>query len=110
MRSCREFISMSFISNKFICIVSKTNSHMRSVFNCFTLFFILLVSCKSKPINLSDQLQANLLTHFHKVDSTLVLDSFRILRLDTANQRLFSIVEDTLYKIILARVRSQMAN
>jgi hypothetical protein len=71
---------------------------------------IFITSCKSKPVNLSDKLKANLLTHFKKVDSTLVLDSFRILRLDTANQRLFSAVDDTLYKIVLARVRSQMAN
>jgi len=83
---------------------------MRSVFYSFAVFYILFVSCKSKPVNLSDQLKANLLTHILKVDSTLVLDSFRILRLDTANQRLFSVVDDTLYKIILARVRSQMAN
>jgi hypothetical protein len=83
---------------------------MRSLYPCLALFCILFGQCKSKPVNLSDQLKANLLTHFHKVDSTLVLDSFAIVKLDTANQRLFSAVDDTLYKIVLARVRSQMAN
>jgi hypothetical protein len=104
-----EFISISFISSKFIGNLSK-NKHMRSVFNCFAVFYILFLSCKSKPVNLSDQLKANLLTHIHKVDSTLVLDSFRIIRLDTANERLLSEIDDTLYKTVLARVRSQMAN
>jgi hypothetical protein len=83
---------------------------MRSLYPCLALFCILFGQCKSKPVNLSDQLKANLQTHFHKVDSTLILDSFSILRLDTADQRLFSVVDDTLYKLVLARVRSQMAN
>ncbi len=77
---------------------------MRSVFIRSVLAYILIVSCKSKPISLTDQLKTNLLTHLHKIDSTLVLDSFRILRIDTANQKLFSFFDDTLYKIVLARV------
>jgi hypothetical protein len=83
---------------------------MRNICICFAFLYIFCVSCKSKPINLSDQLKANLQTHIHKLDSTLILDSFSILRIDTANQRLFSAIDDTLYKTVLARVRSQMAN
>jgi hypothetical protein len=83
---------------------------MRSAFIFSTLLYIISISCKSKPVNLSDQLKTNFLTHIQKIDSTLVLDSFSVLRIDTANQRLFSAFDDTLYKIVLARVQSQMAN
>ena len=40
----------------------------------------------------------------------MVLDSFRLLRVDTANQRLFSAVDDILYKMTFERVQSQAAN
>jgi hypothetical protein len=44
----------------------------------------------------------------HKMDSSLVLDSFEIIKIDTMNQRLFNVINDTIYRRILARVQSQM--
>ena len=88
----------------------KKTTLIRTAFLFLVFLYTICISCKSKPVPLSDQLKANFLTHLQKIDSTLVLDSFRILRIDTANERLFSWGEDTLYKIVLARVRSQMAN
>ena len=83
---------------------------MRSALVFLALLYFLCVSCTSKPANLSDQLKMHFQTRIQKIDSTLVLDSFSILRIDTANQRLFSALDDTLYKVVLARVRGQMAN
>ncbi len=83
---------------------------MRRLLICLTLFCILAGSCKTKPRSFAEQLKSNFLTHLNKADSSLVLDSFSILRVDTANQRLFSFFEDTLYKLSLGKVQLQMIN
>src|SRR5450755_1404405 len=83
---------------------------MRIVLTAWALSCLLIVSCKTKIAPFSDQLKANFLSHLTKADSLLVLDSFRVLRVDTVNQRLFKIIDDTLYKKSLAGVQDQMAN
>ena len=65
--------------------------------------------CKHSE-NLSEQLKSNFTTHLKKVDSSLVLDSFRIIGIDTINQRLGTIIDDTVYKRSLYRVQLQLAN
>ncbi len=69
---------------------------------------VLILCCKSKPKSLSDQLRENFLTHLNKIDSTMVLDSFSLVSTGTMNQKMFSIIDDTIYRRVLARVQSQM--
>lgn len=83
---------------------------MRCLLTCSFLCLISALSCQTKPRPFADQLKSNFLTHLNHADTSLVLDSFSIVRLDTANQRLFSFVEDTLYKISLGKVQLQMIN
>ena len=71
---------------------------------------VLIFSCKSKPHNLSDQVKANFITHIKKIDSTLVLDSFRVIEIDTINRRMERIIDDTLYMLEFHRVQTQLAN
>ncbi len=71
---------------------------------------VLIYSCKSKSHNLSDQVKANFITHVKKIDSTLVLDSFRVIEIDTINRRMERIIDDTLYMLEFHRVQTQLAN
>jgi hypothetical protein len=83
---------------------------MKKAILIFALSPILLLYCTTKPKSLSDQLKTSFLSHLNKIDSSLALDSFDIIRIDTMNQKLFSVIEDTMYRRILARVQSQMAS
>jgi hypothetical protein len=71
---------------------------------------ILICSCKSKHPNLSDQVKANFISHVYKIDSTLVLDSFDLLSIDTINRRMERIIDDTLYMMEFYRVQQQLTN
>ncbi len=75
-----------------------------------TLAYLLFLSCKSKPVNLSDQLKTNLITRLEKIDSTVLLDSFRILRIDTIDKRLERVIDDSIYMREFARVQGQYIN
>lgn len=81
---------------------------MKNIIRIAIISAVMFFSCTSKPTSLSDQLKSNFQSHLNKIDSLLVLDSFRIQRIDTANQRLFRIIDDTMYRTVLARVKSQM--
>ncbi len=81
---------------------------MKHLVRIAILSAVMFYACKSKPASLSDQLKMNFLTHLNKMDSAIVLDSFSVIRIDTLNQRLINSIDDTLYRIILARVKSQM--
>jgi hypothetical protein len=83
---------------------------MKKIFVVVALSNILFLCCTTKPKSLSDQLKTNFLSHLNKRDTSLVLDSFSIIRIDTMNQKLFSIIDDTIYRRVLARVQSQMAS
>jgi hypothetical protein len=74
------------------------------------IFSVLILSCKSKHKDLSDRVKTNFLTHINKIDSTLVLDSFRIIKVDTVNRRTERIIDDTLYLMEYYRVQKQLAN
>ncbi len=71
---------------------------------------ILLYNCTSKPAPLADQLENNLRSHLKKIDSTVVLDTFRVLRMDKMVEKLGRIFDDTIYKRELYRVQDQLAN
>jgi hypothetical protein len=74
------------------------------------VFLILILSCKSKHQSLSDQVKANFITHVQKMDSTLVLDSFRVIKVDTVNRRTERMIDNYLYRQEFKRVEAQLAN
>jgi hypothetical protein len=67
------------------------------------------LSC-TQSTTLSEQMKLNFATHLKNIDSSLVLDSFRILQIDTMVEKLGRIIDDTIYKLELHRVQSQLAN
>ena len=71
-----------------------------------------IIACKTKTTTttFANQLQKNFQSRLWKTDSSLMLDSFSILRIDTANQRLIDKVQDTTYKLTLYNVQAQLAN
>jgi hypothetical protein len=83
---------------------------MKKVLTPAIILFALLLSCKSKHKNLSDQVKANFTSHVKKIDSTLVLDSFSVIRVDTINRRMERIIDDTLYTMEFNRILTQLAN
>ena len=83
---------------------------MHKIFTLSILSFILLSSCEPKPASLPDQLKENFLSHLNKIDSTVVLDSFRVLRIDTIDQRHERAMDDSVYLREFRRVRAQLSN
>jgi hypothetical protein len=71
------------------------------------LTYILFLSCQTKPAPLSDQLKGYLQSHLAKIDSTVVVDSFRILGLDSIDQRMERIIDDSLYMREFYQVQGQ---
>jgi hypothetical protein len=70
---------------------------------------MLFLSC-THPATLSEQMKLNFSGHLKKLDSSLVLDSFRIIQIDTMVEKLGRMIDDTIYKLELHRVQSQLAN
>jgi len=83
---------------------------MNRVLTLSIMFYILLFSCESKSPSLSDQLKTIFLSHLNKYDSTVVLDSFRVIRIDSIDQRHQRIIDDTIYMREFARVQGQLIN
>ena len=83
---------------------------MKRVFILAALAQVLLMGCNSKPASLSIQLEENLLDHLKRNDSTIILDSFRVIRSDKFVERLGRIFDDTIYKRELYRVQAQLTN
>jgi hypothetical protein len=72
------------------------------------LFFL---SCTSSHSNtIPEQLQSNFSAHAAKIDSSLILDSFRLVRVDTLVEKLGRIIDDTIYKREFYRIQSQLQN
>lgn len=74
---------------------------------CMYTFFS---SCQTKTASLPDQLKVNFLLRVNKIDSTVHLDSFRIVRADTVDQRLERIIDDSIYIREFTYVQAQLAN
>ena len=83
---------------------------MNRVLTFSILIYVLLFSCKSNTPRLSDQLKANFLSHLNKNDSTIKLDSFRVIRIDSIDKRHQLIIDDTIYMREFARVQGQLIN
>ena len=79
-----------------------------------TLTLLLLcnmyTSCENKPDSIQDQLKANFSKHVNKIDPTIIIDSFQVLRIDTMVEKLGRIIEDTIYKRELYHVQNQLDN
>jgi hypothetical protein len=77
-----------------------------------TVIFVIIniFSYCTHRTTLSEQIKLNLSTHIKKIDTALVLDSFKIYRIDTMVERLGRIIDDTIYKRELYRVQLQLAN
>jgi hypothetical protein len=74
------------------------------------LAYLLISSCNTKTASLPDQLKVNFLLRVSKIDSTVHLDSFRIVRADSIDQRLERIIDDTIYVREFTYVQAQLAN
>jgi hypothetical protein len=83
---------------------------MKKVQTLAVILLGLLLSCKSKHNNLPDRVKANFISHVKKIDSTLVLDSFSVISVDTINRRMERIIDDTLYLMEFSRVQTQLAS
>jgi hypothetical protein len=83
---------------------------MKKLLKFTTIAFVVILSCQTKPVSLSDQLKTNLINHLEKIDSTVVLDSFKILRIDTIDKRMERIIDDSIYLREFARVQGQYVN
>jgi hypothetical protein len=75
-----------------------------------SITYAVFSSCESKPKNLSEQLKDNVLSHLEKIDSTIFLDSFTVIRIDTIDRRFERIIDDTIYLREFMRVRTQLSN
>ncbi len=71
---------------------------------------VLLFSCESKIPSLSDQLKTIFQSHLKKYDSTVVLDSFRIIRIDSIDRRRQIIIDDSIRMREFTRVQGQLIN
>jgi hypothetical protein len=83
---------------------------MKKISTVATLIYILLLSCVTKTASLPDQLKVNFLLRVNKIDSTVHLDSFRIVRADSIDQRLERIIDDTIYTREFSYVQAQLFN
>ena len=73
----------------------------------FMLILAIITGCKNSP-GLSDQLRENLSSRLHKIDSTVVIDSFKIIKIDTLTVRLDKILEDSDDTRLLRSVQQQL--
>ena len=79
----------------------------------FAHIFILtaIASCKSTPPPvLSSQLKKDLSSRLLKIDSSALIDSFKVMQVDTIVPRLGKIIDDTIYTRQLNSVREQLAH
>ena len=73
--------------------------------------FLAIVGCKSSPPpDLSSQLKSDLSSRLLKIDSFALIDSFKILGVDTIVPRLGIIIDDTIYIRQLHSVQEQLAH
>ena len=82
---------------------------MKRTLSLVSFGMIFFLSCNHSA-TLSEQMKLNFANHLKKIDSSAVLDSFRILQIDTIVEKLGRKIEDTIYKLELHRVEAQLAN
>ncbi len=83
---------------------------MNRVLTLFFLFCVFLFSCNTKSPGVSDQLKTIFQTRLKKSDSTVVLDSFRVIRIDSIDRRHQLIIDDSIYMREFTRVQGQFIN
>jgi hypothetical protein len=75
----------------------------------FILATLLLVSCNNTP-SLSDQLRTNFSYHVKKIDSAIVVDTFKIIKIDSITERKEQIMYDSMYSRERAGLENQLAS
>jgi hypothetical protein len=70
----------------------------------------LFLSCTSKNKSLSDRVRENFTSHVKRIDSTLVVDSFSVIRVDTINRRMERLIDKYFYTREFNTVKAQLAN
>jgi hypothetical protein len=83
---------------------------MKNILSVAILSYCMILSCRTKTNDFSDQLRANFQSHLKKYDSSVVLDSFAIVRIDSMTRRRQLILDDTIYMKEFVRVKQQLAN
>jgi hypothetical protein len=83
---------------------------MKKLWTISIITYVLISSCSTKTANLPDQLKVNFLLRVNRIDSTVHLDSFRIVRADSIDQRLERIIDDTIYVREFTYVQAQLSN
>ncbi len=83
---------------------------MKKITTIVLLIHVFITSCSTKTASLPDQLKVNFLLRVSKIDSTVHLDSFRIVRADSIDQRLERIIDDSIYVREFTYVQEQLSN
>ncbi len=83
---------------------------MKKLMAIATITYLSISSCNTKTASLPDQLKVNFLLRVNKIDSTVHLDTFRIVRADSIDQRLERIIDDSIYMREFTYVQAQLAN
>jgi hypothetical protein len=73
------------------------------------LTIILFASCAHPP-DLSEQVKSDFLARLKKIDSSLVLDSFKIIRTQPMVQKIERMIDVETYQKLISSVRLQLAN
>jgi hypothetical protein len=77
----------------------------------YALILMAIVSCKSTPpSDLSSQLKKDASSRLLKIDSSAIIDSFKVMQVDTIGQRFGKIMDDTIYIRQLNSVREDLAH
>jgi hypothetical protein len=75
------------------------------------LIFFLILSCQqSKTDNLTSQLTMNFSNHMKNIDSSLILDSFKLLRKDTLFEKQGRMIDVFIYQREADRIQKQLKN
>jgi hypothetical protein len=81
---------------------------MKALFVYF-MGLLLFLSC-THPTTTSDELKLNFTKHLTKIDSSLNLDSFRLVNIDTMTEKGGTIWDDTIYNRERFRLQSQLSS
>jgi hypothetical protein len=74
------------------------------------LLCIIYTSCGNDRDSIPEQLKSNFSKHVNKIDPSIIVDSFQVLKIDTMVEKLGRIIDDSIYKRELYHVQNQLAN
>ena len=77
--------------------------------NLAIVLLTILNGC-SNPPDLSNQLKTHFSSRLAKIDSAAIIDSFRIIGIDSSHEKMGKIIDDTIYIRLLHSVQAQLAH